>query len=283
MPRFGLNDAIGVLGIVLAVVLLVLDKAGKLKGGWLFGLLALAAVMTLFIALGNTWVMDAPSQWRIWRGVFMIGLVVLTYSGLAIWIAEPTPLETTVGAPSPTPTLPPLDLMAIGDGNARIAVTQILRITPATNKTDHVFFNIYYQNVGHIPARGSALDLHAAVTEKPYTDDEIVKIQDDLLKLESPGVTERVFKNQDNKEMYSGDPPLFASFPSGPGELSKLLTETYQTKLTYIAIAAYFRDRSMANDVVGITEKCTYFMPTSDVQHLCGRNRSFLKRITKDR
>ena len=80
-------DVIGVAGIILATVLLVLDKAGKLKGGLLIGLLCLAGAMTLFLAIGNSWVWEAPAKWRLWRGLLMLSLVVFTYSGLAIWIS----------------------------------------------------------------------------------------------------------------------------------------------------------------------------------------------------
>src|ERR1700677_5026428 len=85
--RVTFADGIGFSGIILAFVLLALDKAGKLKGGWLLGLLALAAVMTLFVAIGNSWVLDAPMKWKIWRGVLLVGIVLLTYSGMAIWIS----------------------------------------------------------------------------------------------------------------------------------------------------------------------------------------------------
>jgi len=54
------SDVIGIGGIALGTVFLVLDKAGKLKGGWLLGLLCLAGAMTLFIALGNSWVWMPP-------------------------------------------------------------------------------------------------------------------------------------------------------------------------------------------------------------------------------
>lgn len=87
MPKVSFSDVIGVAGIALAILLVVLDKAGKLKGGWLYGLLFMAGVMTLFIAVGNEWVTDAPAKWRLWRGLFMCCIVGLTYSGLAIWIA----------------------------------------------------------------------------------------------------------------------------------------------------------------------------------------------------
>ncbi len=64
----------------------VLDKAGKLKGGWLIGLLIVAGVMTLFLAVGNAWVLNAPLRWRVWRGVLMFSLGALVYSGVAIWV-----------------------------------------------------------------------------------------------------------------------------------------------------------------------------------------------------
>jgi len=91
--RISFGDTIGIAGIVLAVVLLVLDKAGKLKGGLLFGLLCLAGAMTLFLALGNGFVADAPEKWRFWRGSLLVCLVGFTYSGLAIWISPSAPIE----------------------------------------------------------------------------------------------------------------------------------------------------------------------------------------------
>lgn len=86
--RVSFSDAIGIVGIILTVVFLVLDKAGKLKGGWLLGLLLVAGAMTLFIAIGNPWVLDAPPRWKIWRGALMFSVVALTYSGASIWVAS---------------------------------------------------------------------------------------------------------------------------------------------------------------------------------------------------
>lgn len=82
-------DVVGIVGIILAILLLVLDKAGKLRGGWLIGLLILAGLMTLALAIGNTFVLDAPHNWRAWRGLLMFCLVFFVYSGLAIWISGP--------------------------------------------------------------------------------------------------------------------------------------------------------------------------------------------------
>jgi hypothetical protein len=81
-----LSDGIGIAGIVFAIVIFVLDKAGKLKGGWLLALLIIAAFMTMFIVLGNSWVTGAPDKWKLWRGLLMFCIVAFAYSGISIWI-----------------------------------------------------------------------------------------------------------------------------------------------------------------------------------------------------
>jgi hypothetical protein len=91
VPVFSWSDIVGIAGIVFAILLFVLDKAGKLHGGWLYGLLALAAAMTLFIVIGNSWVLDS-GKWKAWRVVFMACTTLLLYSGMAVWIYEPTPV-----------------------------------------------------------------------------------------------------------------------------------------------------------------------------------------------
>ncbi len=106
MFRVSWSDAIGVAGIVFGIVLIVLDKAGKLKGNWLVFLLLVAAAMTMFIALGNPWVVEAPAKWKLWRGAFMFCLVVLAYSGVVLWIT-PTTEEKQQEVPTLVVTAPP--------------------------------------------------------------------------------------------------------------------------------------------------------------------------------
>jgi hypothetical protein len=104
MEKIPFSDAIGVVGIILTIVLLVLDKAGKLKGGWLFGLLLAAGLMTLFIAVGNSWVLDGPPRWKLWRGALMLCLVSFVYSAAAIWIAgSQTETSKEVSSSEPQP------------------------------------------------------------------------------------------------------------------------------------------------------------------------------------
>jgi len=59
------DRVLAITGIVAAIVLVVLDKAGKLKGPFLLALLGVAALMTLPLALGNSWVKDTDG----WPGL----------------------------------------------------------------------------------------------------------------------------------------------------------------------------------------------------------------------
>lgn len=105
--ELSLDRVIGILGIVLAIVLIVLDKAEKLKGPILFWLLGLAAVMTLPLALGNSWLSDTP--WGILKfskGMFLVSVVMMAYSILAIWIS---PAAITNPLPEGHATAPPAE------------------------------------------------------------------------------------------------------------------------------------------------------------------------------
>jgi hypothetical protein len=103
MLKISFSDGIGIGGIVLAILLVVLDKAGKLKGYWIPLLLFVAGVMTLFIALGNSWVTESPTKWKLWRGALMFCVVAFTYSAIAIWVSSGNELPTKKrGGGSPT-------------------------------------------------------------------------------------------------------------------------------------------------------------------------------------
>ncbi len=108
MLNISFSDGIGVLGLVLAIILVVLDKAGKVKGGFVFVLLFVAAVMTLFLALGNSWVTEAPPRWRLWRGALLFSLVTFAYTGVAIWIDPGTANEARNTERRPAPAISPM-------------------------------------------------------------------------------------------------------------------------------------------------------------------------------
>lgn len=82
------SDGLAFAAIVLTIVLLVLDKAGKLKGPILFWLLALAALMTMPLVFGNAWVAGAPNRTvRAFRVVFLLCSAGAGYAALSAWIA----------------------------------------------------------------------------------------------------------------------------------------------------------------------------------------------------
>lgn len=154
MPRFTFSDVIGVAGIVLAVVLVVLDKASKLKGRWLFVLLAVAGFMTLFIAIDNSWVMGAPPQWRIWRGALMACSIVLAYGGIALWIS-PLPQTAEEPALAPAAKKTPSFLFVfgapLGDNHSITWIMMLLHYGPEPAFNCHVdFYDDDRKNIEHL-------------------------------------------------------------------------------------------------------------------------------------
>jgi hypothetical protein len=90
------DRVLAIFGLVLAIVLVVLDKAGKLKGLALLVLLGVAALMTIPLALGNSWVKDIPwSMLKFSRTMLMLSVVVICYSALALWVSSPTDVGET--------------------------------------------------------------------------------------------------------------------------------------------------------------------------------------------
>jgi hypothetical protein len=93
-----LSDGLGILGLVVTVLLVILDKTDKVKGPVVFGLLTLAAILTVPLALSIAGVGDMPSGMaKLARGALVISLVGVVYSGLAIWIAQPAAPSPMVG------------------------------------------------------------------------------------------------------------------------------------------------------------------------------------------
>lgn len=89
VPRISFEIGLAIGGLVLTIILLVLDKADKLRGPTLYWLLAIAALMTLPLVFGNAVVMDATGAWKYWvRGTALATWGVI-YTALGIWISSP--------------------------------------------------------------------------------------------------------------------------------------------------------------------------------------------------
>jgi len=106
MLKISFSDGLAVAGIVSGIILVALDKAGKLKGPLPVVLLAVAALMTLPLAIGNPWVAEAASgALRLSRGMLLVFAVGLIYSALLMWIS-------TDDVPPPQQPVTVLDLPA---------------------------------------------------------------------------------------------------------------------------------------------------------------------------
>jgi hypothetical protein len=92
MPQVSLELGLAIGGIALTFILLVLDKAEKVKGGMLYVLLAVAALMIVPLALGNPLVSGVPSKWKWWASALALLMVAVVFWGIAIWITPIPPV-----------------------------------------------------------------------------------------------------------------------------------------------------------------------------------------------
>ena len=97
--RISFSDGLALAGIALSVVLLVLDKAGKLKPGpILLLLLTMAFLMTVPLALGNSWVAAAHSAMaRVPRILLLLSLSGVFFSSIAVYVSVPQNEEASAG------------------------------------------------------------------------------------------------------------------------------------------------------------------------------------------
>jgi hypothetical protein len=150
MWKIGFSEFLGIVGVVAGILLVVLDKAGKMKNPTtLLLLLGVAAAMMLPLALGNSWVRNAPSLiLKFARGGLAVCLVGVFFFGLAAWIFTSTSDDKEVTAspslsiyPEIIKTTPELKRYFGPDSNYAIQIT-------ATNGPDkHIATNFYYKTI----------------------------------------------------------------------------------------------------------------------------------------
>jgi hypothetical protein len=97
-----------IVGLILAIVLVVLDKAGKLKGPLLYVLLGLAACMAIPLLFSIPWVGDSQSGPVLFaRRALMICMLATALAGLSVWVTSSESPESTNGGDAkphqPTP------------------------------------------------------------------------------------------------------------------------------------------------------------------------------------
>lgn len=126
MFKIDWSDGLFITGVVLTLVLIVLDKAGKLKGSMLLILLAVAGILTLPLMLNIGWVSQAHGLSKFSRGLLMFFVVGVAYSLIAVWVS---PSGETDEPPVPGPT-------------------ELITVSPREIKLNAVF--------GEFPQRGAA-------------------------------------------------------------------------------------------------------------------------------
>lgn len=106
MVRVSFSDGLAIAGLILAIVLVVLDKAGKLKEPLLLVMLGVAACMAIPLLFGVPWVANAqPGLTLFARRALMICLLGTTWAGLSVWItsSDNTTIAEDAGKAQPKP------------------------------------------------------------------------------------------------------------------------------------------------------------------------------------
>jgi hypothetical protein len=97
MEKISFSDGLAISGLILAIVLVVLDKGGKLKGPVLLGLLAVAACMAIPMLFSIPWVGNAsPALVLFLRRALMIFLLGSVWAGISDWITTSDSAENEV-------------------------------------------------------------------------------------------------------------------------------------------------------------------------------------------
>jgi len=89
MRKVSFSDGLAIVGLILAIVLVVLDKAGKLNRPLLLTLLGVAACMAIPLLFSVPWVNNARSGLILFiRRALMICLLASAWAGLSVWITN---------------------------------------------------------------------------------------------------------------------------------------------------------------------------------------------------
>jgi hypothetical protein len=87
MVKLSFSDGLAIAGLILAIVLVVLDKAGKLKGPMLLALLAVAACMAIPLLFSIPWVAEAPRGLPLMtRQLLMLFFLGGVWASISVWI-----------------------------------------------------------------------------------------------------------------------------------------------------------------------------------------------------
>lgn len=114
MPTVSFSDGLAISGLILTVVLVVLDKSGKLKGPLLLALFAVAVSLAIPLLFSIRWIADAPPGPSAFaRRALAISLLGVIWAGSCVWI---TNSDAWAAAAIPTDTKNGLEVTSIVPG-----------------------------------------------------------------------------------------------------------------------------------------------------------------------
>src|ERR1700690_2149799 len=253
---------LAIVGVLAVPLVYVLQANGVITIPGMPSLLMYVAIIILFTWAYCRW--RTPSTWnpvKRWLTllVLVFALAVLSYFGVSKQYGRDHSLESSAE-------------------QAKIALFEMRTFTGMPEIT-FTHFNIYYRNVGSLPARAVGSKTTITVGPQPMSQKEIQEAQDKVLSWQGWQSYLRTRKNQD---LQPGVGQWF-SFPDQIGRASRDLAGKLPFVFTqhwyvYAMVAFKYWDSSMEPDVFGVTEGCVGLWGDLTTNHNCGRSRTFLER-----
>ena len=172
--------------------------------------------------------------------------------------------------------LKPVTLLPSSE-QARLEIRSIGAVP--TSRFGSPALNVHFYNAGKFPATNVGHYYNLASANRILAMKEVTDIQDRMLASVKPGLP------HDNIDPGPQGDSSF-TIPEQPGEFRtiNLLTMDFNhvldgSRLMYVMFAFSFRDRTMPNDVFGVSESCVCFIRTFDIRQNCGRNGVILEKM----
>lgn len=206
----------------------------------------------------------------------IVFLVVIGWAILRVGPANETPAPPAIAQPNPPPK--PFNPIPSSE-QARMEIAKITPISPTTKH--YASLNIRVNNLGKLTAIGFINRTTVFGAPRTIAQSEVDAYRD-LNTSTFPKENLDILAKDETEYFPNDQKTTFFTVPGEDGDVAKLLTNSFygfasgSKQLVYMFVSMVYRDRSMADQVYGVTETCVYFYQTFEASHSCG-NRAILK------
>lgn len=240
-PKFRWQDACGLVGVLLAV------------GGMADMPLVLRLLCFLGCAICLPISFSSHKSWAIFVR-WVLSVTVISIMALMSWSAYSKASESNV--------------------QAQISITKLVGVFEVNRNTGQQGFglNVYYRNSGSAATNGTTHRAVVVTLESPLSPTDIEPNQQMARRVAAP--------NDDGPvaEIEANSSELFFTVPNDDAGVVKMATEANKVlagkKRMYVFLVFKYKDKSLSDDQMRLTELCRWAEGNFEAWHLCGVNRT---------